>query len=96
MNVSFRSRKLARCYADISLAVREWGPDVGRRYVRRVDLLTAAHTIDDLRSNRALDVHALRGNRAGQHALRLTGRMRLVVTFTEKGVEVEEVVDYHG
>ena len=96
MNVSFRSRKLARCYADISLAVREWGPDVGRRYVRRVDLLRAAHSMDDLRANRALDVHLLRGSRAGRHALRLTGRVRLIVTFTDGGAEIEEVVDYHG
>ena len=96
MNVTFRNRRLARCYAEISLAIREWGPDVGRRYVRRVDLLRAARSLEDLRANRALDVHPLRGNRAGQHALRLTGRMRLVVTFTETGAHIEEVVDYHG
>ena len=96
MNVSFRNRKLARCYADVNLAIREWGPDVGRRYVRRVDLLRAARSLEDLRANRALDVHLLRGDRAGRHALRLTGRMRLVVVFTETGAEIEEVVDYHG
>ncbi len=96
MNVSFRNRKLARCYADVTMAVREWGPDVGRRYVRRINLLRTARSVEDLRANRALDVHALRGNRAGQHALRLTGRMRLIVTFTEAGAEIEEVVDYHG
>ena len=96
MNVSFRNRRLARCYADVRLAVREWGPDVGRRYVRRVDLLRAARSMEDLRMNRALDLHALRGNRAGRHALRLTGRMRLIVSFTETGAEIEEVVDYHG
>lgn len=96
MNVSFRNRKLARCYADVGLAVREWGPDVGRRYVRRVDLLRAARSVEDLRAQRALDVHALRGNRAGQHGLRLTGRVRLIVTFSDAGAEIEEVVDYHG
>ena len=96
MNVSFRNRKLARCYADVGLAVRAWGPDVGRRYVRRVDLLRAARSVEDLRAQRALDVHALRGNRAGQHALRLTGRVRLIVTFSDAGAEIEEVVDYHG
>ena len=96
MNVSFRSRKLARCYADINLAIREWGPDVGRRYVRRVDLPRAARSIEDLWPQRALDLHPLRGNRAGQHALRITGRMRLIVTFSDTGARIEEVVDYHG
>ena len=96
MNVSFRSRKLARCYADINLAIREWGPDVGRRYVRRVDLLRAARSIEDLWPQRALDLHPLRGDRAGQHALRITGRMRLIVTFSDTGARIEEVVDYHG
>lgn len=96
MNVSFRSRKLARCYADVSLAIREWGPDVGRRYMRRVDLLRAARSVEDLRAHRALDLHPLRGDRAGQHALRITGQMRLIVTFSDTGARIEEVVDYHG
>ena len=96
MHVSFRSRKLARCYADLDLAIREWGPGAGRRYVRRVDLLRAARSIEDLRANRALDLHRLRGDRAGQSALRLTGQVRLIVTFSAAGAEVEEVVDYHG
>lgn len=52
--------------------------------------------MEDLQLQRALDLHPLRGNRAGQHALRLTGRMRLIVTFSDRGARIEEVADYHA
>lgn len=59
-------------------------------------LLKAAAAVD-LYAARALDFHPLRGDRAGQYALRITGQMRLIVTFDDTGrVVIEEVVDYHG
>ena len=78
--------------------MREWGPDVGLRYVERVRIIGRARSFDDLYGLRALALHPLRGDRHGQFALRLTGRMRLIV---ERGddpgtVTVVEVVDYHG
>ena len=60
------------------------------------DLLRAARSMEDLWPQRALDLHPLRGDRAGQHALRITGRVRLIVTFSDTGARIEEVVDYHG
>lgn len=98
MNVAFRSRRLERAYREHNEAVRLWGVVVGRRYVERVQALERqAVSVSDLYASRALDFHPLTGNRTGQHALRLTGQMRLVVTVTgEQSVIVEEVVDYHG
>jgi plasmid maintenance system killer protein len=46
---------------------------------------------------RQFDLHPLTGDRARQHAIRLTGQMRLIVTvLDDQTIQVEEVVDYHG
>ena len=97
MEVSFRSRRLEQRYKRGADAIRAWGPDVGRRYVKRVGALYAADRQQDLFGVRAFDLHPLTGERAGQHAMRLTGQVRLILTFTgDRAVTVEEVVDYHG
>ncbi|MEX2032258.1 MAG: type II toxin-antitoxin system RelE/ParE family toxin [Dehalococcoidia bacterium] len=97
MNVEFRSRRMGQRFERGDAAVKAWGPDVGRRYVQRVGALFAAERIQDLFQVRAFDLHPLTGNRDGQHAMRLTGQMRLILTFEgDRHVTVEEVVDYHG
>ncbi len=97
MDVLFRTRRLQRCFEDSRAAAREWGPTVGARYVERIHQLIHAERLADLFALRALDFHPLTGDRAGQHAMRLSGRMRLIVTSTADGaLMVEEVVDYHG
>ena len=98
MEVDFRTRRLERCFEDLSLAVREWGPEVGPRYVERIRAINRARGFEFLYGFRAWNLHPLRGDRRGQYALRLTGRMRLII---ERGddpdaVIVVEVVDYHG
>ncbi len=98
MEVDFRTRRLERCFERLDLAIREWGPEVGDRYVERVRAIQRARGFEYLYGFRALGLHPLRGDRRGQYALRLTGRMRLII---ERGddpdtVIVVEVVDYHG
>lgn len=97
MEVRFRSRLLERCYEHGAEAVRRWGPIVGPRYTHRVNNLRDAATIRDVYAMRQLDLHPLSGERAGQFAIRLTGRVRLVLTIdSDNAVTVEEVTDYHG
>jgi plasmid maintenance system killer protein len=43
--------------------------------------MVAAEDIRALRTLRHLDLHALKGTHKGQHALRLDGFYRLIVTF---------------
>jgi len=97
MEVRFRRRRLARCFEQSAEAVRVWGPEVGRRYVMRVTALVEAEQVSDLYAIRSFDLHPLTGDRRGQHAIRLNGQMRLIVTFDgDRSVMIEEVVDYHG
>ena len=97
MEVHFRSRRLQRCAESTAQAIRTWGSDVGVRYVQRLEALVTAPNLDAIYATRAFDFHPLTGNRAGQHALRLTGQMRMIVTVEdERTIWIEEVVDYHG
>lgn len=97
MDVRFRSRKLQQCFDRSAEAIGTWAPEAGRRYVQRVTVLLAAERVSDLYAVRAFDLHPLTGTRNGQHAIRLTGQLRLILTIEhERAVIVEEVVDYHG
>jgi proteic killer suppression protein len=72
---------------------------VARRYVERIGILYAAETVEDLHRLGLLRSHPLTGNRQGQHALSLTARMRLIVTFRGKTttvVWIEEVSKHYG
>jgi toxin HigB-1 len=64
-------------------AIRSWGDEAGRRYVQRIGLLLAADRLVGLFELRALDLHPLRGDRAGQCAIRLTGQMRLIISVPD-------------
>jgi plasmid maintenance system killer protein len=61
-----------------------------------VGVLIAASRLADLYEFRALDLHPLSGDRAGFHARRLTGQVRLIVRVEDqRTVTVWEVTDYH-
>ncbi len=96
MEIRFRNRRLQRAFEQRNRAVREWGPIVGERYVDVVQALRRTERVELLYAIRPLNFHPLTSDRRGQHSLRLTGRMRLIVTVDdERAVTVEEVVDYH-
>lgn len=99
MKVEFGSTRLRKCYQSHKDAVRAWGEEVARKYVERVNLIYACSVVDDLRSIPQLRLHPLKGNRAGEWAMTLTGMMRLIVTFREEStgtvVRIEEVSKHY-
>lgn len=97
MIVRFRTRALKRAAEDGPEAVRRWGPQVGRRYVRRIQGLRALPRWADAFKARPWRTHPLSG-RQGSHAIVLTGRWRMEVTPNETGAEVmiEEVNNHYG
>ena len=93
----FRSRPLQRQYASLKEAVKKYGPDRGRRYVQRVNALHDAEDWDAIRRIASLRAHALRDNRAGQWAIVLHGRWRLIVEVGDDGrsVTILEVSNHY-
>lgn len=58
-------------------------------------MLQAAHVLDDLRSPPANRLEALKGDRAGQHSIRINDQWRICFVWTDSGPEDVEIVDYH-
>lgn len=99
MVVRFATSRLERCYREIRLAQREWGQKVGRTYIQRINTLWAARNGRDLFILKALAMHPLKGERRGQHSIRLGDRERLIVAFEDDAwtiVRVEEVSKHYG
>lgn len=62
-----------------------------------MSLIRQARSLQDLAAIRSLRLHQLRGDRAGELAIRLTGQWRLVFRLADgDGVIVEEVSAHYG
>lgn len=68
---------------------------VERTALRKLVMLDAAEALDDLRVPPGNRLEALRGNRAGQHSIRINQQWRISFVWTPAGPENVEIVDYH-
>ena len=63
--------------------------------LRKLDMLHAARSLNDLRTPPANRLEALSGDRRGQHSIRINDQWRICFTWTEGGPIDVEIVDYH-
>ena len=66
----------------------------GRRNAK-LDMVDAAVRLDDLRSPPGNHLEALKGDRKGQHSMRINRQWRICFRWTAEGPENVEIVDYH-
>jgi proteic killer suppression protein len=66
-----------------------------RTALRKLAILDAAVTLDDLRLPPGNRLEALKGDRRGQHSIRINDQWRICFTWTDTGPEDVEIVDYH-
>ncbi len=62
---------------------------------RKLTQLHAATTLAFLKSPPGNHLEALKGNRKGQHSIRINDQWRLCFRWTAVGPEDVEIVDYH-
>ena len=62
---------------------------------RKLQMLDSAATLEFLRSPPGNRLEALRGDRAGQHSIRVNDQFRICFVWTERGPMSVEIVDYH-
>ena len=79
----FESGKSRRYSAIVSVATR------------KLVLLDAAETLEFLRAPPGNRLEALKGDRAGQHSIRINHQFRICFRWTRAGPEDVEIVDYH-
>ncbi|MCX5968324.1 MAG: type II toxin-antitoxin system RelE/ParE family toxin [Cyanobacteria bacterium] len=65
---------------------------VARRKLRQLEI---SGRLDDLRIPPGNRLGALRGDRAGQHNIRINDQFHLCFIWSETGPEAVELVDYH-
>jgi len=66
-----------------------------RQALRKLVILDGAETLQDLRIPPGNRLERLRGDREGQHSIRINDQWRICFTWSEGGAEDVEIVDYH-
>jgi proteic killer suppression protein len=66
--------------------------EVARRKLRQLEI---AGRLNDLRIPPGNRLEALKGNRVGQHSIRINNQWRVCFSWKEGGAEHVEIVDYH-
>lgn len=110
MDITFNDSKLEKYANNDRLAVRKLGPKRADLYKKRLDVLSFAVTLEDVR-NVPGRFHELKKDRKGQWACDLDHPYRLIFEPHEnpiptnedgqflwieiKGVEIIEIEDYH-
>ena len=69
--------------------------DLVTRTRAMLSALDAAEELGDLRFPPGNQLEALKGDRAGQHSLRINRQWRICFVWTAKGPADVEIVDYH-
>jgi toxin HigB-1 len=110
MNLTFSNKKFLKCANNDSQATKELGFKRAKLFKRRLDDLSAAQTLEDVRYLPG-NYHELRGDRKSQWSCDLDQPYRLIFTPQERpiptnqdgqyiwiditSVEIVEIVDYH-
>jgi proteic killer suppression protein len=75
--------------------VRKLGAEVQRVALRKLRQLDAAVTLDDLRVPPGNRLEKLRGDRSGQHSIRVNDQWRVCFRWAGANAHDVEIVDYH-
>ena len=90
---SFRDRRTEQIWNE--QWVRSVDRTVQRVALRKLVMLHAACDLTDLRVPPGNRLEALKGDRQGQHSIRVNARWRICFVWTQSGAEQVEFVDYH-
>lgn len=74
---------------------RRLPPDLNRRAFKKLAILNAAMTLDNLKVPPGNHLEALTGDRAGQHGIRINDQFRVCFIWRDGNAYEVEIVDYH-
>lgn len=90
---SFRDKRTAAAFE--GRTPKGFQADIVSVARRKLRLIDAAHDLNDLRVPPGNRLEALKGDRAGQHSIRVNDQWRVCFIWTEGGAEEVEITDYH-
>ena len=89
---SFRNTATERLFADEDVPRFR---AIERQARRQLLLLNGAGSLNDLRSPPGNRLEALKGDRKGQHSIRINDQFRVCFVWTKEGPKDVEITDYH-
>lgn len=90
---SFAEKRTAAIFA--GYAVRGLAQQIQQRARAKLLAIDAATVLDDLRVPPGNRLEALRGDRQGQHSIRVNDQWRICFNWRENEAWDVEIVDYH-
>lgn len=90
---SFADRETERLFGGMS--TRRLPPDLLRVALRKLIQVNAAASLDFLRVPPGNRLEALKGDRAGQHSIRINDQWRICFRWRDGNAHEVEIVDYH-
>jgi proteic killer suppression protein len=90
---SFRCRDTERVFH--RRFARKFPTDIQQRAFMKLNAIDAAVTLEDLRLPPSNRLEALKGNRKGQHSIRINDQLRICFAWRAGHAERTEIVDYH-
>ena len=89
---SFKDRNTRRFFEGDRVAAFQ---GFANQAVRRLTYLDSAESLNDLAGLSGNRLEALRGDRAGQHSIRINAQWRICFRWEDDGPCDVEIVDYH-
>ena len=93
MIASFRDKETAAIWE--GRRSRHLPGDIQAVALRKLRLLNAAQRLADLRIPPANRLEALKGDRSGQHSIRINDQWRICFIWRDGHAREVEIVDYH-
>ena len=82
-------------HARPSRRVRRFPANIARVALRKLDVLNAAHRLDDLRQSPGNHLEALKGKFQGYHSIRVNDQWRIVFRWADNTARDVSLSDYH-
>ena len=90
---SFRDKRTETIYQ--GRRARGLALDIQQRARRKLRMIDAATVIDDLRTPPSNRLEKLKGDRRGQHSIRINDQWRICFVWNDNSASDVEIVDYH-
>ncbi|MCR9262402.1 MAG: type II toxin-antitoxin system RelE/ParE family toxin [Pseudomonadaceae bacterium] len=90
---SFRDRRTEAIYQ--GRRARGLTVDIQQRARRKLRMIDAAAVVDDLRIPPSNRLEKLKGERRGQHSIRINDQWRVCFVWNDNSASDVEIVDYH-
>lgn len=96
MIISFGDKATSDLFHGVSSRhVRKLSNQIHEIALYKLDVLNAAHDLNDLRSPPGNKLEALKGDLKGFYSIRINSQWRIVFRWTANAVHDVQIMDYH-